>query len=56
MFMYKYSKPISKLTMKDSNHNAHVQVFKANIKVNNETIDEEIINLFNFTLKDNAFN
>jgi len=42
--------------MKDFNPNAHVQVFKANIKANNETVDEEIINLSNFTLKDNTIN
>jgi hypothetical protein len=34
---------------------AHVQIFKAAIKVNYETVDEEITNMFNFTLKDNAF-
>lgn len=36
--------------------NVHVQVFKADIKANNETIDEKITNLFNFTLKDDAYN
>jgi len=40
---------------KDSNMDAHVQIFKAAIKVNYETVDEEITNMFNFTLKDNAF-
>jgi len=35
---------------------AHVQVFETTIKVNGETINEEITNLFNFTLKDNASN
>jgi hypothetical protein len=34
---------------------AHVRVFKVVIKTNNETVDEKIINLFNFTLKDNTF-
>jgi hypothetical protein len=34
--------------------NIHVQVFKVVIKINGEIIDEEIANLFNFTLKDNA--
>jgi hypothetical protein len=29
---------------------------KATIKVNNEIVDEEMFNLFNFTLKDNASN
>jgi len=33
---------------KDSNLDAHVQVFKATIKSNGENIDEEIANLFNF--------
>jgi hypothetical protein len=40
---------------KDSDPNIHVQVFKVIIKVNDETIDEEIINLFNFTLRDDTF-
>jgi len=35
---------------------AHIWVFKANIKANNEIVNEEIMNLFNFTLKDNASN
>jgi hypothetical protein len=35
---------------KTSNPYAHVQIFKATIKVNNETMDEKISNLFNFTL------
>jgi hypothetical protein len=33
---------------------AHVQVFETTIKANGETVNEEITNLFNFTLKDNA--
>jgi hypothetical protein len=36
---------------KDSNLDAHVQVFKATIKSNGENIDEEIANLFNFHWK-----
>jgi hypothetical protein len=35
---------------------AHVWVFKATIKVNGEMMDEEIANLFNYTLKNNASN
>jgi hypothetical protein len=41
---------------KDFDSDAHVRIFKADIKANDETIDEEIINLSNFTLKDNASN
>jgi hypothetical protein len=39
---------------KNNNLDAHVWVFKAAIKVNGETIDEKITNLFNFMLKDNG--
>jgi hypothetical protein len=41
---------------KDSYLDAHVQVFKAIIKANNETINEEISNLFNFMFRDHASN
>jgi hypothetical protein len=41
---------------KDYHPNAHVWVFKAAIKANGEMIDEEITNMFNFILKDNASN
>jgi len=41
---------------KKSYPNVHVQVFKVVIKVNNEMLGEEITNLFNFTLRDNASN
>ncbi len=40
---------------KDSNIDVQVQVFKVVIKANSEIIDEEITNLFNFTLKDNTY-
>jgi hypothetical protein len=40
---------------KDFNLDVHVRIFKVAIKANNETIDEKITNMFNFTLKDNAF-
>ncbi len=33
----------------------HVWIFKVVIKANGEIIDEEITNLFNFTLRNNAF-
>jgi hypothetical protein len=39
----------------DSNPDAHVRVFKVIIKTNDEIVDEEITNLFNFTSKENAF-
>jgi hypothetical protein len=41
---------------KKSNPNAHVQIFEAIIKANGEMINEKIVNIFNFTLKDNASN
>jgi len=42
--------------VKDVDPNAHVKVFKVAIKTNGETNDAEIVNLFSFTLKDNASN
>jgi hypothetical protein len=39
---------------KDSNPNAHLQIFKVVVKANDEMINKEIIHLSNFTLKDNA--
>ncbi len=41
---------------KNFDSNVHVRVFKVAIKANGETIDEEIANLFNFMLRDNASN
>lgn len=47
-------KPLNYLKYtKDFDPNVHVQVFKFVIKINNETIGEEITKLF---LKDNASN
>jgi uncharacterized protein YdhG (YjbR/CyaY superfamily) len=40
---------------KNSNLDVHVQVFKVAIKVNDEMVDDKIINQFNFTLKNKAF-
>ncbi len=40
---------------KNFDTNAHVQIFKVAIKANGETVNEKLINMFNFTLKDNAF-
>ncbi len=36
--------------VKDSNPDAHVKIFKAAIRANNEIDDEKIINLLYFTL------
>jgi hypothetical protein len=48
-----YCRPLNYLKyVKDLNPNAHVIVFKVAIKVDNETYDVEIVNLFSFTLKD----
>jgi hypothetical protein len=41
---------------KPFNLDAHVWVFKAIIKDKGEIINEEVFNLFNFTLKDNTSN
>ncbi len=54
-----YSKPFRKPLKyhsykKNNNLNVHVWIFKVAIKVNGETIDKKITNLFNFMLKDNT--
>jgi hypothetical protein len=58
------SKPTTKLPykklqyltyVKDTNLDAHIRVFKKAIKINGETMEANIINLFGFTLKDNIF-
>ncbi len=36
--------------MKDTNLDAHIKVFKKTIRVNGETMEIDIINLFSFTL------
>jgi hypothetical protein len=41
---------------KDYDPNVHVRVFKATIKANNEMVDEETTNMFNFTLRNNTSN
>jgi hypothetical protein len=51
-----YKKPLNyHKYKKDYDLDGHVRVFKVFIKVNGEMVDEEIANLFNFTLRDNAF-
>ncbi len=55
-----YSKPLKRPLnypeyQKDYFSDAHVQVFKATIKANNEMLYKKITNLFNFMLRDNAF-
>jgi hypothetical protein len=48
-----YHQPLNYLEyVENTNPNVHVRVFKAIIKANGETYDVEIVNLFNFTLKD----
>jgi hypothetical protein len=52
-----YHRPLNYLEyVKDSDPDAHVRVFKASIRANSETNDAEIVNMFNFTLKDIVFN
>ncbi len=40
---------------KDFDPNAHVWIFKITIKANGEIEDDKIMNMFNFTFKDIAF-
>jgi hypothetical protein len=37
--------------VKDTNHDAHIRVFKKAIRVNGEIVEADIINLFGFTLQ-----
>jgi hypothetical protein len=39
--------------VEDTNHDAHIRVFKKAIKANGEIVEANIINLFGFTLRDN---
>jgi len=41
--------------VKDFDPDVHVRVFKATIRANGKTENEEIVNLFRFTLKDIVF-
>jgi len=51
-----YCRPLNYLEyVKNSDPNAHVRVFKPTIRVNNETYDVKIVNMFSFTLKDIIF-
>ncbi len=50
-----YNRPFNYLEYKnDSDLDVHVWIFKAVFKTNGEMVDEEITNLFNFTLRNNA--
>ncbi len=40
---------------KDTNANVHIKIFKKAIKVNDEIVEFDIINLFGFILRDNIF-
>lgn len=53
-----FKRPLNYLEYKKNfDLNVHVWVIKVVIKVNNgETVDDKITNLFNFTLRNNAFN
>jgi hypothetical protein len=51
-----FRRPLNYLEYKkDSNPNVHVQIFKVVIKTTDELVNEEIANLFNFTLRNNTF-
>ncbi len=51
-----YHRPFNYLEyVKDFDPNAHVRVFKVAFKINNETNDVKMIDMFNFTLKDIMF-
>jgi len=48
--------PYKKLQyVKNTDPNAHIRVFKKAIKVNGETMEADIIDLFGFTLMDSIF-
>ncbi len=48
-----YYQPFNYLEcVKDFDPDVHVKVFKTTIKINSETSDAKIVNLFSFTLKD----
>lgn len=50
-----YNRPFKYLEYKkDFNLDAHVWIFKTIFKINGEMVDEEITNIFNFTLRNNA--
>jgi hypothetical protein len=52
-----YRRPLNYLEyVKNSNPNAHVEVFKTTIKANGETKDVKIVSMFSFTLKDTMSN
>jgi hypothetical protein len=42
--------------VKDVDLDVHIRIFKKAIKENGEIINDDIINLFRLTLKDNFFN
>jgi hypothetical protein len=41
--------------VKNIDPNAHIRIFKKTIKINGEIIEDDIINLFSFTLRDSIF-
>jgi len=48
-----YQKLQYPIDVKDIDHDVHIRIFKKTIKVNGEIVDDDIINLFGFTLWDN---
>jgi hypothetical protein len=51
-----YRQPLNYLEyVKDFDLNAHVKVYKATIKANDETKDAKFVNMSSFTLKDIVF-
>jgi hypothetical protein len=52
-----YHRPLNYLEyVEDFNLDVHVRMFKVAIRINSETNDGKIVNLFNFPLKDLVFN
>jgi hypothetical protein len=41
--------------VKNINPDVHIRIFKKTIKANGETMEADIINLFDFTPRDNIF-
>jgi hypothetical protein len=49
------TKPQYPTYVKDTDPDVHIKIFKKAIKVNGETMEVDIINLFGFTFRDNIF-
>jgi hypothetical protein len=56
LYFRPFNTPLNYLKYKkDFDPDVHVRIFKTIIKFNNEMINEQIVNLFNFTIRNNAY-